>query len=95
MGSKETACTSYIHREVCVLKNDFLEAQSQVFNMTVHKESSDGTHTMIKLCDIPFIKPIDLECKYYIHDRNKYTYNTYDSSTSGTSDYCSETILRG
>lgn len=97
MGSKETACTTCIHREVCALKNDFLEAQRQVDEVNICKEEKDGAHSVIKLCNIPFIKPVNLECKYYIHDRNKYTYNIYDSTATSTSDIYnpSETILRG
>ena len=61
-GCKETQCTSCIHREVCALKADFLEACSAVSGFTYTREK-DGS--IVRLSDIPFIYPIELQCKYY------------------------------
>lgn len=64
MGTKETQCTYRVHREVCAFKKDFLTAQEQVTTMMV----SLGDKTTIRLCDIPFIVPVDLHCKFYRAD---------------------------
>ena len=64
MGSKETQCTHCIHREVCVFKKDFLAAQEQVTMLEINR----GPEPPIRLCDIPFIVPVDLACKFYRAD---------------------------
>ena len=98
MGSKETACTNCIHREVCALKNDFLEAQRQVDEVNICKEEKDGAHSVIKLCNIPFIYPVELKCKY--HYQETCSARSYDYATTAidTRDYTGtpeQYILRG
>lgn len=65
-GVKETQCTRCAHREVCSLKINFLAAQEAVDNTTVYLDSEDGRGRMIKLRDMPFIKPVELQCKHYM-----------------------------
>lgn len=65
-GVKETMCTRCAHCEVCALKNNFLAAQEAVDNTTVYLDSDDGKVRMMKIHDMPFIKPVNLECKYYM-----------------------------
>lgn len=61
-GCKETQCSSCIHREVCALKNDFLEACAAISNFT-YTYDKDGS--IVRISDVPFIKPVELQCKYY------------------------------
>lgn len=63
-GVKETHCTTCIHRGVCLIKSDFLNAQKEVDNLRV-TNSSGGD---IRLCDISFIEPVNLRCKFYHRD---------------------------
>lgn len=60
-GTKETQCTNCIHREVCIHKMDFLEAQKAV-DFLEYEHAKGGT---VRLCDIPFIRPIELKCKHF------------------------------
>lgn len=50
-GVKETQCTRCGHRDVCSLKEEFLEAQKV---------------GIIHIRDIKYIEPIELHCKHYI-----------------------------
>lgn len=60
-GTKETQCTNCIHREVCIHKMDFLAAQKAV-DFLEYEHAKGGT---VRLCDIPFIYPIELKCKHF------------------------------
>ena len=61
-GVKETQCTSCIHREVCKLKNAFLEACDGVANFKYTHQEDDS---IVRLADVHFIYPVELKCKYY------------------------------
>ena len=61
-GVKETQCTTCTHREVCAFRTDFIEACAAVSNFTYTHEK-DGS--IIRLYDVPFIKPVELGCRYY------------------------------
>ena len=65
MTCRETACTTCIHRDVCVHKDAFLKAHEAVMDTMVHLESN----RMIRLRDIQWIHPIDLRCKHYIYEK--------------------------
>ena len=57
----ETQCTHCVHREVCSHKERFLSAQKAVDEFTV----SYADREFIRLRDIPWIKPVKLECSYF------------------------------
>lgn len=62
-GVKETACTTCIHREVCSIKNEFLNAQREIDNLQI-TNSGGG---VMRLCDISFIEPVNLKCRFYLN----------------------------
>lgn len=64
MTCKATACTSCIHRGVCVYKDNFLKACDAVNDVMVHLESN----RMIRLREIQWIKPVELHCKHYYRE---------------------------
>lgn len=68
MGVKETLCTSCEHREVCSYKEKFLKAVNAVDDCMVSypNESEPCTYEHIRLCDISWIKPVELRCKFYM-----------------------------
>ena len=61
-GYKETACTTCAHREVCKLKDEFLNAQSAVDDVTV----TLGENRFKKLRDFDWITAVTLHCKHYL-----------------------------
>lgn len=61
MTCKETVCTKCIHLPVCSLKERFIKAQEAVDDTTVHL----GDGRMIRLRDIDYIIPVNLECKHF------------------------------
>ena len=61
-GVKETICSGCVHLQVCSLRNDMLSAMSSINNMEV----SLGDNRMVYLRDIPWIKPISLQCIHYL-----------------------------
>ena len=64
---KETMCTTCIHQDVCSLKGKFLDAQKAVDGLVVYDELPTGLLGQVKLRDIGFIKPVELECIYYVY----------------------------
>lgn len=61
-GVKETICTGCTHLQVCSHKNDMLSAIEAVDNVTV--PLGDNKYAMLR--DIPWIKPVELKCIYYL-----------------------------
>ena len=64
---KETMCTTCIHQDVCSLKGKFLDAQKAVDGLVVYDELPTGLLGQVKLRDIGFIKPVELECVHYVY----------------------------
>ena len=64
---KETMCTTCIHQDVCSLKRKFLDAQKAVDGLIVYDELPTGLLGQVKLRDIGFIKPVELECIHYVY----------------------------
>ena len=64
---KETMCTTCIHQDVCSLKGKFLDAQKAVDGLVVYDELPTGPLGQVKLRDIGFIKPVELECIHYVY----------------------------
>lgn len=64
---KETKCTRCGHREVCSLKAEFLEAQKEINEVYISRHCEDGKKaSMIRISDIKYIEPVELQCKHYI-----------------------------
>lgn len=61
-GMKETICSGCAHLQVCSLRNDMLSAISSVDNVTV--SLGDNKYAMLR--DIPWIKPVNLQCIHYL-----------------------------
>ena len=61
-GVKETICSGCAHLQVCSLRNDMLSVISSIDNLTV----SLGDNRMAYLRDIPWIKPISLQCIHHL-----------------------------
>lgn len=59
---KETLCTSCVHREVCSKKEEYLTAQTAVDDILVGL----GDKGVIHLRDIKWIRPVQLQCTYYM-----------------------------
>ena len=71
MVCKETICTGCAHREICSLKEEFLNAQEAVDNAIVSRKSGTSDKIcMIDLRNITFIEPVKLVCKHYIPELN-------------------------
>ena len=64
---KETMCTTCIHQDICSLKGKFLDAQKAVDGLVVYDELPTGLLGQVKLRDIGFIKPVELECVHYVY----------------------------
>ena len=64
---KETMCTTCIHQDICSLKEKFLDAQKAVNGLVVYDKLPDGKLGQVKLRDIGFIKPVELECVHYVY----------------------------
>ena len=60
-GTRETQCTSCVHRSVCMYKDNFLSAHDAIRDVTVYL----GDNSMIRLRDIQWIEPVALRCKNY------------------------------
>lgn len=65
-GSEETICSRCAHLDVCKYKEELLNAQETVNNITISRDrdKEDGIR-LIKLRDIPWIKRVRLECIYF------------------------------
>ena len=60
-GVKETQCTCCVHREVCSIKTEFLEAQKTIDEVYVSRPCEDGKKVgMIRIRDIKYIEPVEL-----------------------------------
>ena len=64
---EETMCTTCIHQDICSLKGKFLDAQKAVDGLVVYDELPTGLLGQVKLRDIGFIKPVELECVHYVY----------------------------
>ena len=64
---KEIMCTTCIHQDICSVKEKFLDAQKAVDGLVVYDKLPDGKLGHVKLCDIGFIKPVELACIHYVH----------------------------
>ena len=64
---EETMCTTCMHQDVCSLKGKFLDAQKAVDGLVVYDELPTGLLGQVKLRDIGFIKPVELECIHYVY----------------------------
>ena len=64
---KETMCTTCVHQDICSVKEKFLDAQKAVDGLVIYDKLPDGKLRQVKLCDIGFIKPVELVCIHYIY----------------------------
>ena len=64
---EETMCKTCMHQDVCSLKGKFLDAQKAVDGLIVYDELPTGLLGQVKLRDIGFIKPVELECIHYVY----------------------------
>ena len=64
---EEIMCTTCMHQDVCSLKGKFLDAQKAVDGLIVYDELPTGLLGQVKLRDIGFIKPVELECIHYVY----------------------------
>lgn len=68
---KETQCTRCQHRTVCKYKETFLRAVEAVdhtimYTEIIEADRQDGTAVKAqKVTSLPFLNPIELQCKYY------------------------------
>lgn len=68
---KETQCTRCQHRTVCKYKETFLRAVEAVdhtimYTEIIEADRQDGTAVKAqKVVSLPFLQPIELQCKYY------------------------------
>ena len=63
---KEIVCARCIHQDICSVKGKFLDAQKAVNELVVYDKLPDGKTGQVKLCDIGFIKPVELACTHFI-----------------------------
>ena len=63
---REPLCTRCSHREVCIFKDEFLRALEAVNEVRVDRPTKEkNAISFIKICDIPWIKPVELICEHY------------------------------
>ena len=69
-SSKETLCGTCQHLKVCALKQQFLNAQQAVDNVsvTIDNRCADGRVSMKYLRDFDWIKPVSLGCVHFLKD---------------------------
>lgn len=69
-GSRETMCARCAHLQVCMHKDQFLTAQQVVddleFSLGLNEK---GEVSMIKLRNIPWIRPTNLVCNNFLENR--------------------------
>lgn len=70
-GVRETSCTSCVHREVCMYKNEYLDILKAVSDATVNKATPDGRMSMKKVSSFDFISSIDVVCRYSTTYKNE------------------------
>ena len=63
---RETACTNYIHREICMYRQDFLNIYNAVFNtsVTIDYPSKNGI-AFKKITDFDLISISEISCRYF------------------------------
>lgn len=60
-------CTNCIHRDVCKNDEEFKIVQLAITSMKI---DLGGDNNIVRLCDIPYIKPVELQCKYFRKEVN-------------------------
>ena len=79
---KESLCTRCAHLSVCSYRDEYLNLQENIDNLEITMIESDGATYYTKLQNIPWIRPVELSCIYFMEHRpeprNYYT----DSSHS-------------
>ena len=67
-GVKETACTRCVHRDVCSKKDIFMKARKTADGLCLYLRDENNSTTTQSISDYDWIRPIQLECKYYIKE---------------------------
>lgn len=62
MPVKETCCTNCAHLPVCAFKGYIAGAQEAIDKLTIMTPKAEHEY----IHDIEFIKPINVECSYYM-----------------------------
>ena len=65
MESKKPICSYCSHVDVCAYQIAFAYAQSVVDDLVVDLETTNIGIKTIYIRDVPFLKPIELVCKFY------------------------------
>lgn len=63
-----TFCNKCSHFGVCTYKDDYLKLRTTIDELVIDVANKDSTVKKICVRDIPFIKPINLVCKFYSTD---------------------------
>lgn len=90
-------CNTCAHRPVCCYDSAFVDIQKTI-NMT-EVSCGNGTNRTARICDIVWIKPIELVCDYYMPKEstemkvNEYQFNALRTANKKLSD--AEALLDG
>ena len=57
-------CDKCLHKDVCQFKNELADATEQLKHTDIRVTDIFGKNRLIKLHDIPYIRPIKLICKH-------------------------------
>ena len=77
---KESLCTRCAHLSVCSYRDKYLKLQEQINNLEISMIESDGATRFTKLQNIPWIRPVELSCIYFMENRLELLRNYFTSS---------------
>lgn len=77
---KESLCTRCAHLSVCSYRDKYLNLQEQINNLEISMIESDGETYFTKLQHIPWIRPVELSCIYFMENRLELLRNYFTTS---------------
>lgn len=72
-GNNQVRCVDCAHREICSLKDTYLNAVRAIATISFGTPCSDpDACTVTRLCDLTWIEPVVLKCRHYIKEKEVY-----------------------
>lgn len=66
MDIKEILCESCAHCEVCSYKEKYRKVVNTIDDCLIGLPDGTGAYDHVNLCDISWIKPVEVKCKHYM-----------------------------
>lgn len=81
---KESLCTRCAHLSVCSYRDEYLNLQEKIDNLEITMIEPDGATYYTKLQNIPWIRPVELSCIYFMESKpDPKNYYTASSHSNG------------